>query len=341
MNKILTFIFLTLSFSLTAQSVERYNFSHRTEAYRSIESSGTNIAEGLTWDDELFLMPLEFEMSLFGKSVETVVGVTNGWILHPDGLMSDFPESLCFLFADFADLGLNSSTREPESPIYIYTTGVAGEKVAILEYKNAGFYKEDPTIRDYVNFQFKFFEKDNAIEMHFGPSEVINLQEIFGPFPGPFIGITYNTSFDTITEEIELDTFLSIKGDQNNFSAIHSNTKTNIFTPDIYFTGWPKENQVFRFVPGMLIANRDISKDEFKVFPNPYHEKFIFQSTSPISNTEVLQLKNSLGQNIKIEIQKISDRLIEIKTDAQLPSGVYMLTLSSQNGVVSKSVVKR
>ena len=89
------------------------------------------------------------------------------------------------------------------------------------------------------------------------------------------------------------------------------------------------------------MANRDLTKDEIKVFPNPYHEKFIVQSLEPITNMEGLQLKNSLGQNIRFETQKISDRIIEIKTDVQLPSGVYMLTMSNRNGIISKSVVKR
>ncbi|MBK9270531.1 MAG: T9SS type A sorting domain-containing protein [Saprospiraceae bacterium] len=341
MNKMITLIFFTWCIALESQSTIKYNFSHRMESYLSIESTGINVTEDFVWDDELFFAPLDFTLNFMGESADGLLGVTNGWFVHPDALMDDFPESVIFLYADYMDLGMNTAEGEPLSPIYVQNTGTVGERVAIVEYNNAGFYTDDPTINDFVNFQFRFYEKDNAIEMHFGPSELNNIQEIFGFFPGPLVSLAYNTSFDTITEDIHLDTFLYVSGNPDSFSAIHSNTATDLNTPGIYFNGWPKENQVFRFTPGMVIANRDVEDTEWNVFPNPFQDKLVLRCNVSIPNTSELQLTNSLGQNIEISTRNISDRMIEIKTDQQLPSGMYLLSALSTNGMVSMSVIKK
>lgn len=73
------------------------------------------------------------------------------------------------------------------------------------------------------------------------------------------------------------------------------------------------------------------------VYPNPVSGKNFFVKGKDVHITHAT-LKSTTGQSLPVTLHKISDILIEIKTDSKLRTGLYILTLHTNSGTVMRKL---
>lgn len=77
-----------------------------------------------------------------------------------------------------------------------------------------------------------------------------------------------------------------------------------------------------------------------EVFPNPVSSQLTIEIQSPDVKIRCIELKNTIGQTIKIvDGTHISGKSLKIDL-SDLSNGVYLLNLTSEQGIISKKVLK-
>lgn len=83
------------------------------------------------------------------------------------------------------------------------------------------------------------------------------------------------------------------------------------------------------------LSNREFSKNDFALYPNPASDKVTVLGNDRISSVNVY---NMLGQQV---LQNANVNSKEAKLDtAHLPGGKYLVRITSENGVTTKSLLK-
>lgn len=174
MKRPLIAFFLLCSFWGTKTQAQ-YTFSVSTAPYLNL-SSGTSV-QTLTSADAIIVPGLQIEID--GIKNDTV------FLRVPFGrLNSKMPNATAASFFPF-DAEQTGGKQE-------YTvSGTQGNRILKLQFKSIKF-SHDWTSQDSMNYQVWFFESDNSIEVHFGPSSVLCPQSYFvvggGTMNGPTIG---------------------------------------------------------------------------------------------------------------------------------------------------------
>ena len=83
------------------------------------------------------------------------------------------------------------------------------------------------------------------------------------------------------------------------------------------------------------LQTKTFDADSFKVYPNPAHDVVTVSAKEMISEVAVFNL---LGQQV-LNQSGLNSKEVQITT-AGLPSGKYLMKITSENGVISKSILK-
>ena len=168
--------------SAWAQPTASYYLEVLDEPYESLTDATVLSSEDWDdaggWDDPQFASELGFEFDFMGTAFSTLMQNDMGTTLIGMGAGGyyDLAAFLVLGDLDVADLGLTGVAEVGMSTIQWKTEGEAGNQVFTLEYANTGFYDEvyGPPLEDYsfINFQFRLYEWNSVIEIHFGESHL-------------------------------------------------------------------------------------------------------------------------------------------------------------------------
>lgn len=152
------------------------------------------------------------------------------------------------------------------------------------------------------------------------------------------LGKSYNDMwrFDMNTFKWSQLTSLPAEGRRG---GICFNSNTTLY----YTTGISQTNSRLKetwkiFNPTTIYEN---SWNKFvEVFPNPVSSQLTIEIQSPDVKIRCIELKNTIGQTIKIvDGTPISGKSLKIDL-SDLSNGVYLLNLTSEQGIISKKVLK-
>jgi hypothetical protein len=121
-----------------------------------------------------------------------------------------------------------------------------------------------------------------------------------------------------------------------------------------YFTNWMDQFYARPDVPeppllaadsitickGITTSDKEVDPDknsDIRVYPNPANDNIFIEGTVTSSGKLQLDLINIMGQNIMSREVEVNDTFIEKLSLADIPAGIYFITILTEN---EKSVVK-
>jgi hypothetical protein len=256
-----------------------YTFSHKMEAY-------TELTGGTTLTGVIPAVPVPFPFTLAGTTNDTI-------FLMYQNIKTDYSSSSASFTAFGAELVNGVRSYE--------VTGAMGQRILKVQYKDMNF-AHDFNLSDTINYQVWFFEADDAVEVHFGRSNIQNAVWSYyynesGPYVGlyQFVGsVPYN---------------YTLKGDP---AAPAADSATG------RLQGTPSNGQVYRFAPQTsgVAEPRQFSAS---VYPNP--SKGSFYVVTHRQTTCDIRIWNTLGRVVYYKARHNTGELLQ----TALPPGVYVL----------------
>ncbi len=310
----------------SAGFTQSYSFSTFTSVYSDLQN-GTSVNEGITWDDPDYTIPVGFNFTYFGKTINEIY-ITDyglGGFLNTTEFFggTDTIQLLIPYGADITDRGSDTANFEGQSgslsPISYQLSGTPGSRVLKIEWKNAGFYwdiSDDNISTDFVNFQLWLYEGSNDIEIHFGSVSISQPDLVFEDLGGSLVALL--PKLDMFNEELA-DKGFTVGGDptQPVMSEVNSIQE---FT---YLSGPTPNGMVYRFSTGGASVSEVTSQNaSFLAYPNPAIDFVQVMATDNHINTSKLEIINGNGQVVK----QIDNCPAKINI-ADLAPGVYTLRL--------------
>ena len=80
---------------------------------------------------------------------------------------------------------------------------------------------------------------------------------------------------------------------------------------------------------------------ELSVYPNPFRNEINIAFKGKLKQGTVLRILNSVGQTVMQKELFIESNQIKIELDSSLHSGIYLLMLVDETGIVSKKLIKK
>lgn len=317
-TKILLITLFIVAYISHVQAQDTYFFSVSNEAYTDL-SETTSLSNGEVWDDPEYIVPIGFDFSFYGETVNELRFVGLGGIVANVDTVANVFDFITPLFNDIVDRADNTELTEGQSDISYKLEGNVGSHILKIEWKNAGFFDDD-TDEDFTNFQLWLYEGSNNIEIHYGASSVVNYDAY--EENGLIVGIG---NFDVNTELVEESIFLSGPANSPIISSM-----SNLEELEVYMEGDIPSGTVYRFSTSEPTSLEDWNTLLFTVFPNP--AKDIVNIEGEFAKVNIL---NVTGQFVK----QVYAKQIDI---SDLDAGIYLLELISDNGdKITKKLIKK
>lgn len=315
---------LVLGFSIISRSQCAYTFSTATGTYAPLTNT-TSINLGQVWTmNSTYSVPLGFTLPLTAGRTCNAINVFAGRIDFPTTaaaytlLLYHWPFGGNLL----TDNGYGTSVSK--SPIAFELTGTAGNRIAKIQFSNAGLEYDHAsyctgtlTGLDFVNFQYWFYEATGKIEVHFGPYSVNN-------------PISYNCGGSSVSGP-----FMKFVVD-NHFLNPYSNVNTPAITcfnntgivygnPMYGTTGNSGLIHIYNPDPNYSISTgiNSLTKNVISIYPNPASDVLNIKSESSLTNIEYT-ISDYTGRTLKAG--ELQDK-IDI---SWLKPGIYFLTAEGE-----------
>jgi len=261
-------------------------------------------------------------------------------LLECSGLTTSLTDSIfsgfTFSDADLYDRSNASSASTPSSPISYQLTGTAPSRIAIIEFKNAGFYDESDihgTNNDYVNFQVWLYENGHALEFHFGASVISHATDYFfqaGGKPVFAFADSLNSNSGTVA------TLYYLKG---NKTAPTLDSATTIAVTD-GISAWPDSGAVYRFTPKSIvtgIASVNASLNNILLYPTVAQNEVMINNgeKAPVSYSIIALNGAAVNMNGTLNAGK---NTVDI---SGLASGVYVMDMHTAQASKRVKFVKQ
>lgn len=303
MKKLIFFTYaLAASMGLIAQ--DNYLFSQRTETYTQI-NNGTVVSTP-DWDDFTVGMKMPFLFKYYNVSVDSIYITDDGAYF--------FYEKEDYLSPNGSD---PISRGGGQSPVSYRVDGSVNSRILKVQWSNISFYDiVDAFPNDFANYQVWLYEGSNVIEFHNGSSSFSRgAYDIIGIFP-------FMNDMDNV-KGIVLDgdpAFPTANYDLNNAYGLIEN---------------PAVNTVYVFTPGILNGvNRVSASKKVNLYPNPAPAYLTIETETDIRRISIL---NTSGQTLYKEA--VHGQLHYVST-SWLSSGVYMIQLETDTGIITEKFVK-
>jgi hypothetical protein len=274
--------------------------------------------DDLGWDDPEFSASLGFDFSFSGYVIDAMDQIGLGSLML--GTTIDGQILLHGVMPTNYDLADRAINGEAPSLIRWETTGDPGNRVFAIEWANAGLYEEvfeaPGSSVSYFNLQVRLFEADNAIEFHYGPTDISS--EI--------------TDFEPQISGLLLEMDILSENYNGSIYALEGNPTDPTLTPldglDAWYYGpalssYPTDGTVYRFGPtGVTLNLEDVEQAVFTLSPNPTQDfvQAVFEGTRTWT------------------LQDLSGRIVASGIDTQraqvdmtsLPAGTYLFSLEGE-----------
>lgn len=305
---ILTF----LSFVSSVFGQNFYSFSHSTGTYTELTNPTLLSPANEVWDDPEYFVEIPFDFYYYGELLEELHGTPGlGLELFSNNDFVGNTQVIVPIYADPIDLGNLTST--PSSSISYQVEGITGARTLKIQWDNCSFYESEDQ-SEIFNLQLWLREGSNRIEIHFGPSNIVNAQNVFyNSGPNIWLIHNYNDGSGTISNSVVLagevdDPDFIIENNLDNLEGHHMNSM-------------PNDGQIYIFTP----AEAPVSLEEqqisisIELYPNP--------------TNSLLNLRIQDGKTVdKLEILDITGRVV--LTYENLQNGIDVSTLETGNYLV-------
>jgi hypothetical protein len=282
MNRLLLF-FISCIFAFSA-GAQNYKFMYSTGSYTEI-TGGTPILQATGAFNDSLILPYNF----------TIDGVTSKklWVLINGRITTGAYSvtSLWFWAFEGAEISHGTCTYQ--------TSGSNGNRITKIQYKNNWFDHEwGNGNQSRCNFQVWLYEKDSAIEVHYGPSNIVDAVGCYQGAPGPAVGLPGLFA--------------------NGSAASPSGTATAA-----YLVGTPPNGAIYRFGPPVSaagVSQYNTAKHGLRIYPVPAHDQ-LFVSSENGSRVD-FEIYDVTGKKISSFVQQSTNTPVDI---SQLHSGMYIL----------------
>lgn len=311
-------IFTTLFFlaTLYGYSQAPYEFSTYMTDYVEIEN-GTSITDfdydGIHWDDPFFNAPV-WGFDILGQAFETTMHLGRGGVM---GFVED--NGIDFhgigIFDDIIDGGIVPGASSSSITYVSHVTPEFSETT--IQFEDVAFINEvlsnNPSASNRINFQIRFETNSNAMSIHFGPSNIVDLGIIFSNELGPLKMLIIGGNDASGTAAY----MATLSGDPSNPSLEETfNAELN---PIYALNAMPAAGRVYKFTPTTtgIIEN---SKASFSVFPTL--AKDYIQVEGEVEPSAVYRIFNLQGKEVSNGKLRHGDIPV-----GNLPAGMYLLQI--------------
>jgi hypothetical protein len=332
MKKTLLSIFISVFFygtsNIKAQSYS-FAFSQFQAAYTPI--TGTDVYGVTPWgmSTPIAYLPMGFNFNFQG-TVVSIADMIPGIVAFPNGIDN---MGLYTFFAQLTDTG----TLVSKSPVTYTTIGSPGTRIFKVQCADAGFANEFFSYGNFssvVNFQTWFYEADNSIEVHVGPSVITHPLNCYldSLSPGPSIGII---QLDSGQQTLLYSLALSAN------PAAPTLTVYNPFSGSpVALNSTPVNSTVYRFE--QLVTGFNETEQIFGnvgMFPNPSQENATLLYTVKNAGNVTVEIKDMEGRvvsNDNVGSMSVGTYNYNLNT-AKLSNGIYFVTLvSGEQRIIQK-----
>jgi hypothetical protein len=293
-----------------------YQLTTFTETFTYLTGDSL-LSENIAWFNQQWTLPIGFPFQYMGKTYVEYTQWNEGVYFG----LEDAETGILPFEAFLQDKSFNTpGPGFPESPLSILRTGQPGNRILKIQARNCGFM--EGTIADSVTLQIWLYETDHAIEIRFGPHQILSDVWQDGT-TGPFIGLSFNDGSDfLLAGGNPANPFLYLGLDEND--------------PLFPLEGPPPVNTVYRFVP---VVNPTIEPGNPTTFlgPNPVSGNLL-TTTKPLFEEGVTIHFFTTEGRLALSTQ-IRQQTMEID---RLPPGIYFLTAPQLDGkIIRQKIVRR
>jgi hypothetical protein len=307
-----TVLFILFSFVVTISGfAQTYGITAFESQYQPLEGDSV-ISEGIKWGNTIWDLPIGFTFNFLGKDFDQLT-------LWANQIEFDYENEEYIIVtysADVQDLGWNTSGSGPLSPISVALEGNVGSRIYKIQFANAGFFQGTPS--DWVNYQVWLYETSNAIEFHFGPTQISQNFAWEDGLSGP--PIAFIPSLDS-------DTIYVIEGDQ--YAPVLTTYSGPATGPISGLQGHPPSNVVYRIAP-VLVSSLEPENNNIKVYPSLFSDQITVQRGRLIGEI-TLQLFDISGKLITSQKMNNSVDLCNLNTLSGIAPGAYILQVREEN----------
>lgn len=252
---------------------QTYSLTTSNLTYEEL-TGATDLTGGELWDDEIWQVPIGFNVELFDSSFTTLNVNANGFLFDTIG---NAEIMIGMSRADLVDGAFIVDFNSP-IPITYVTEGAAGTKIFKVEWKSANVWGADST--NIVNYQVWIYEETGNIEFHFGEG---------------FLGNMSTLSVQKYSQPPYFDDGISLIGDPVNPQT------SNVINQEL--SNYPASGMVYTFVKGepgvptLIDENQEIT---LSLYPNPVSE--LLNVKGKDLDGAKWNIINSLGQTVKMGI---------------------------------------
>ena len=334
MQRTVYFCFILIYGSALFAQDPYYFLSIEEEAYIPLEE-GTSLTLGSPWDDPDYTMSIGFEFDYFGKPV-THLNLGEeflGGILSADG-EADTAHLFIVYGSDLIDRGIGTSNGQSE--ILFSVDGDPGNRIFKLEWQNAGFYNElvDFGVNEsFINLQFWLFEASQAIEIHFGPSQINPNYFPHDGFPGPLIALVENFRYNSGNIEVMHGLF----GDPTDPDLVAVGMD-GLDTLNYFLEGHPPSGTVYRFNSILSSVGNAPEPLGVQVFPTATQGLVQLIVAKKNHDQGEVWVFNTVGQVVQKMPLVGTHQQLDL---AALPAGLYLLQVRVGNSIHTERVYKR
>lgn len=300
MKKFFTLLaFFALAQASVAQTVY-YQFKKSTGTYTEL-TSPTVILSG-TWDDTLVEFKTPFIFKFFSTNVNDSVQLDDFGGVYFNNVNNGFFDAFG---VDMISRGLNKST------ISYQTEGTTPNRILKMQYKNVGFYADQPALTDSMNFQIWIYETSNIIEYRYGPNSV-KVASYDGE-SGAYVDVADPLNVTT--------NYVGIEGDPTNPTV---NTDGTMSAP---LNGTPPSGTIYRFTPS-----------QFRTGITPASHPSFVSTSGRVRIPEGISVSSIkvFGSNGTLVLESKEKEL----TLNNLSQGVYIIQVETAEGTLTEKYIR-
>ncbi len=221
-------------------------------------------------------------------------------------------------------LFVNGNIPMRATHLLAHVEGEPGNRVFILGLDNAGILGGDSL--EFINFQVRLYEADNALELHYGPCYVRpeTYQEL--NWNGPYIEFADYAYANGVEGEEYL---FSLNGDPEDPII------TNNVDDQTGLIGTPPEGTVYRFVP-LTVSTNEVLQRPVSVWFTGAALRVVSKDLPLYDSYALSDLQGRVL--LRGDLPEGDAQHYELALPSSLGSGMYLLSLHSQWGVSTRKV---
>jgi hypothetical protein len=307
MKKLYILLFVILCFGNSF--AQTYSFSQTTGTYSPL-SGATTVTTAAPWFYATsFNVPIGFTFNFMGTNYSNITVEGSGFTI--------FDPNYYYLILPYGVQLQSKGTSGNNSPIAYKTEGVSPNRIAKIQWMNAGFLYDTTQT---VNFQLWLYETSNTIEVHIGYTSISNPATVFqsNGSDGPVVSISKWTSISNCNTGIALINAPAVA------NAFNMSGNISIFSNSL--NAPPVNGTIYSFTPNTIGVEEETAFSP-NVFYDPSQSSLIIQPAKEGILYSYLVI-NSAGQLIA---NGESSQYVQIQNTDWL-NGLYIVQLNDQAG---------